>query len=75
MMVVNAHHMRNLPGRKGNGKDAEWIATLLRHGSLENSFVPERVIRDLREFTRMRRIIVQERNRHPCVPSKIGGTA
>lgn len=64
MMVVNAHHMRNLPGRKSDVKDAEWIATLMRHGLLENSFVPERVIRDIREFSRLRRTIVQEKSRH-----------
>lgn len=64
LMVVNAHHMRNLPGRKSDVKDAEWIATLLRHGLLSNSFIPERTIRDLREFARLRRIMVQERNRH-----------
>lgn len=64
LMVVNANHMRNLPGRKSDVKDAEWIATLLRHGLLENSFIPERTIRDIREFTRMRRSLVQERNRH-----------
>lgn len=64
LMVVNARHMRNLPGRKSDAKDAEWIATLLRHGLLESSFIPERDIRDLREFTRMRRVTVQERNRH-----------
>ena len=64
MMVVNAHHMRNLPGRKSDVKDAEWIATLMRHGLLENSFVPERIIRDIREFSRLRRTIVQEKSRH-----------
>ena len=64
MMVVNARHMRNLPGRKSDVKDAEWIANLMRHGLLENSFVPERIIRDIREFARLRRTIVQEKNRH-----------
>lgn len=64
LMVVNAHHMRNLPGRKSDVKDAEWIATLLRYGLLENSFIPARTIRDLREFVRLRRIMVQERSRH-----------
>ena len=64
MMVVNAHHMRNLPGRKSDVKDAEWIATLMRHGLLEPSFVPDRVIRDIREFSRLRKTIVKEKNRH-----------
>jgi transposase len=64
LMVVNAHHMRNLPGRKSDVKDAEWIATLLRHGLLENSFIPERTIRDIREFSRLRRSMTEERTRH-----------
>ena len=64
MMVVNAHHMRNLPGRKSDVKDAEWIATLMRHGLLEPSFVPDRVIRDIREFSRLRKNIVKEKCRH-----------
>ena len=61
LMVVNAHHMRNLPGRKSDITDARWIATLFRHGLLEASFVPERTIRNLREFSRLYRSFVQER--------------
>lgn len=64
LMVVNAHHMRNLPGRKSDVKDAQWIATLLRHGLLEPSFVPERLIRNLREYSRLRRTLVAERTRY-----------
>jgi len=64
LMVVNARHMRNLPGRKNDIKDAEWIATLLRHGLLESSFVPERIIRSLREFSRLHKSFVQERARY-----------
>jgi len=64
LLVVNARHMRNLPGRKSDVKDAEWIATLLRHGLLEHSYIPEKTIRDLREFSRLRRVLVQEKNRH-----------
>jgi len=58
--VVNAHHMRNLPGRKSDVKDAEWIATLYRHGLLHPSFIPERRIRGLREVSRMKRTLVGE---------------
>lgn len=50
--VVNAHHMRNVPGRKTDKKDAQWIATLRRHGLLEASFIPPRVFRDMREISR-----------------------
>ena len=62
--VVNAYHMRNVPGRKTDVKDAEWIANLLRHGLLEKSFVPAIDIRDLRETARLRRTFVQERSRY-----------
>lgn len=61
LMVVNAHHMRNLPGRKSDVKDSEWIATLFRHGLLEPSFIPNRLIRNLREYSRLHRSFVQER--------------
>jgi transposase len=64
LMVVNAHHMRNLPGRKNDVKDAEWIATLLRHGLLESSFVPERIVRNLREYSRLHRSFVGEKTRY-----------
>jgi transposase len=63
LVVVNARHMRNLPGRKTDVKDAEWIATLLRHGLLEASFVPDRVIRTLREYSRTYKSEVQEKSR------------
>lgn len=64
LWVVNAHNMRNLPGRKSDVKDAEWIATLLRHGLLEKSFIPNEFIRDLRSFTRLRRTFIQEKSRY-----------
>ena len=63
LIVVNARHMRNLPGRKTDVKDAEWIATLLRHGLLEASFVPDRVTRTLREYSRTYKAEVQEKSR------------
>lgn len=63
IIVANAHHMRNIPGRKTDVKDAEWIATLLQHGLLEASFVPERTIRDLREFSRTYKNAVNEKSR------------
>ena len=63
IVVANAHNMRNLPGRKTDVKDAEWIATLLQHGLLEPSFVPQRVIRDLREFSRTYKNAVSDKTR------------
>ena len=52
VLVVNAHHIKNVPGRKTDIKDAEWIATLLRHGLLRASFIPPLAQRDLRDLTR-----------------------
>ena len=46
LLVVNARHMKNFPGKKTDMRDAEWIATLLRAGLLNGSFVHERDIRD-----------------------------
>ena len=63
LMVVNAAHMRAVPGRKTDVKDAEWIAELLQHGLLRASFIPERPQRELRELTRYRRSLVEERSR------------
>ena len=48
ILLVNAYHMRNVPGRKSDVKDAEWIASLLRHGLLSKSFVPDKVYRTMR---------------------------
>ena len=60
LLVVNARHMRNVPGKKTDMRDAEWIATLLRAGLLRGSFVPEQDIRDLRQFTRYRKALVRD---------------
>jgi transposase len=61
VMVVNAYHIKTVPGRKTDVKDAEWIADLLRHGLLRGSFIPDRAQRELRELTRYRRRLIQER--------------
>lgn len=62
-LVVNAQHMKAVPGRKTDVKDAEWIAQLLRHGLLKASFIPDRNQRELRELVRYRRSIIEERAR------------
>jgi transposase len=62
-MLVNARHMKALPGRKTDVKDAEWIADLLKHGLLRGSFVPERDWRELRQVVHERRNLIQERAR------------
>lgn len=62
LLLVNAHHIKTVPGRKTDVKDAEWIADLLRHGLLKASFVPDRPQRELRELTRYRTSLVRERS-------------
>ncbi len=61
ILVVNAHHMHTVPGRKTDVKDAEWIADLLAHGLLRGSFIPPEPQRDLRDLTRQRTLLVRER--------------
>ena len=67
LVVGNAHHIKNVPGRKTDVKDSEWIADLLRHGLIARSFVPPKPIRELRDLLRYRRKLVEggasERNR------------
>jgi transposase len=67
LIVGNARHIRNVPGRKTDVKDAEWIADLVRHGLIAKSFVPPRPLRELRDLLRYRRKLVEsqtaERNR------------
>ncbi len=62
-MVVNAQHIKAVPGRKTDVRDAEWIADLLRHGLLRASLIPNRDQRELRELVRYRRSLIQERSR------------
>ncbi len=61
LVVVNAAHIKAVPGRKTDVRDAEWIADLLRHGLLRASFIPDRPQRELRELTRYRTTLVHER--------------
>src|SRR5260221_951252 len=63
LLLVNAQHIKAVPGRKTDTKDAEWIADLLQHGLLRASFVPPRPQRELREVTRYRSKLVAERAR------------
>ncbi len=61
VLLVNARHMKQVPGRKTDVKDAEWIAELLQYGPLEGSFVPKREHRELRDLLRYRREVIQQR--------------
>ena len=61
LVVANAQHIKNVPGRKTDVKDAAWIADLLRHGLLRASFIPPLPQRDLRDLTRQRTNLIQQR--------------
>ncbi len=61
--LLNAHHLKAVPGRKTDVRDAEWICQLLEHGLVRPSFVPPREIRELRDLTRYRKALIQERTR------------
>jgi transposase len=63
VIVVNAQHIKQVPGRKTDVKDAEWIADLLQHGLLKASFIPEAPQRALRDLVRYRSALIQERSR------------
>lgn len=55
VLLVNARHIKNVPGKKTDVKDSKWIAGLLRHGLLRGSFIPPEHVRDWRDLTRLRR--------------------
>lgn len=63
LLVVNAAHIKAVPGHKTDVKDSEWLADLLRHGLLKASFIPAAPQRELRELTRYRTSLVEERSR------------
>ena len=60
VILVNARHVKAVPGRKTDVKDCEWLADLLRHGLLKASFIPPLEIRELRELTRYRNSIIKQ---------------
>lgn len=64
LVLANAMHVRNIPGRKSDVKDAVWIADLLAHGLLRGSFVPPERVQELRDLTRTRKQLVREMTRH-----------
>ena len=63
LLLVNAQHVKNLPGRKTDMKDAEWLCQLLECGLLRSSYVPPREFRELRDLTRYRKSLISERQR------------
>jgi len=64
LLLVNARHVKMVPGRKTDVRDCEWLAQLLEYGLLRASFVPPRPIRDLRDLTRLRKTLIRERGHH-----------
>src|SRR5437870_3049366 len=62
LLLVNAQHIKAVPGRKTDQKDSEWIADLLQHGLLRASFVPPTPTRELRDLTRYRASLAEESN-------------
>ena len=71
LVLANANHIRNVPGRKTDVNDATWIADLLAHGLIRGSFVPPVQIQELRDLTRTRRQLVRESSRHTLRIQKV----
>ena len=63
LLLVNPRHVKQVPGRKSDVSDAEWIAQLLQCGLLQGSFVPPRELRELRDLTRFRAQLASEQTR------------
>src|SRR6202041_2147669 len=71
LILANAAHIRNVPGRKSDVNDATWIADLLAHGLIRASFVPPMPIQELRDLTRTRKQLVREISQHSSRIQKI----
>jgi transposase len=71
LILANAHHIRNVPGRKSDVNDATWIADLLAHGLIRSSFVPPQPIQELRDLTRTRKQLVREISQHSSRIQKV----
>ena len=63
LLLCHAAHVKNVPGRKTDASDAQWLCQLLEHGLLRGSFVPPKPIRELRDLTRYRKTLIKERQR------------
>jgi transposase len=71
LVLANAQHIKNVPGRKTDVNDATWIADLLAHGLIRSSFVPPAPIQDLRDLTRTRKQLVREVSQHTLRIQKV----
>ena len=63
MVLANAAHVKAVPGRKTDVRDSEWLLDLMQHGLIRGGFIPEAPIRALRELTRYRTNVIEERTR------------
>ena len=75
VMLCNAQHVKQVPGRKSDASDSEWLAELLQYGLLRGSFIPPPPVRELRELTRTRLALVQEKTEHANRVQKVLETA
>jgi transposase len=74
LVLANAAHVKNVPGRKTDGKDAVWLADLLAHGLIRASFVPDEPTRQMLDLLRTRKQFVRERISHiQRIPKTLGG--
>ena len=71
LVLANAQHIKNVPGRKTDVNDAMWIADLLAHGLIRSSFVPPQPIQELRDLTRTRKQLVREISQHSLRIQKV----
>ncbi len=71
LVLANAQHVRNVPGRKTDANDAMWLADLLAHGLIRDSFVPPVPIQELRDLTRTRKQLVREVSQHSLRIQKV----
>ena len=71
LILANAQHIRNVPGRRTDVSDAAWIADLLAHGLIRSSFVPPAPIHELRDLTRTRKQLVREVSQHSSRIQKV----
>ncbi len=71
LTLANAKHVKNVPGRKSDVNDAQWLSDLLAHGLVRGSFVPERPVQELRDLTRSRKQLVREISQHVMRVQKV----
>jgi transposase len=73
VLLVNARYLKQVPGRKSDIRDCQWIAQLLQHGLLKGSFIPPRAQRELRDLTQHRTQLVEEKTRNGEPPAQGAG--